>query len=583
MRSYVSLAWLLVSVSVACGGGDGGGGAGEDSSGGIGGGGRSGSGGSSGIGGQGGQPPFSGVGGIVVPVDERCIGEGNCVGTQSCTGDDCTACACSANELAPIWTVTGPDYIWDMAGAPDGSVYLLLGREPWVQHHAAQDGATLPFSSRATLDWASEITVGSDGSVYVAGEGTFGGTTKTVQVQQLDSNGELIATARWPGELGATFAGIVTAPDGTVFIAAHALAAEDDIFNVSDLMIARLSGEELVDLVGPFEELDFAFGDDANPNIYDARLRAAGADGSFVLGGVSDDYDTWLGFIAGGSAVGGILVAGSLSDATLSEVTPDGAGGWYWGYGTGWTNSLSGIGSFNHHVFRASADGTEQWSKHYRKERQDRSLSDGIMRGTSVVGLDDSVVFALGSLQGLEGTESLAPVSRFGRDGALLNTVQFSGAVRAVATGERSVVLKSAMQIALVTFPPFELEQLADGAACTNAEVCDGGLCCLGVGGGPGTCASEGCGAGSLCSDAIACVASDCLIAATETQGYCAPPCTASAECPPQQFCAGGHCHASCSESEQCTDPGTQCLDAMNAEDQLVTVCVAPDAADAGL
>jgi hypothetical protein len=581
MRSYGLLTWLFLAV-MACSGGGGDAGASGASSGGAGGG-RSGSGGGgSGGGGAGGQggTPLGGGGGDSIPMEQDCFGENNCVGTRSCTGagnESCTACVCNGNVFAPAWTVAGPDFAWDMAGAPDGSVYFLLGREPWVEHYAGADGAMIPFSARSTLDWASQITIGGDGSVYVAGDGMFGGDTTTVQVQQLDPSGELIATARWPGSEEATFAGLLTASDGSVLVAARQIDGQDLFAGVA-LKIAHVEGEQITEIAGPFGLSDFTFTeDDASPSNYETVLCAAGGPGDFVIGGGSSDFDTWLGFIADGSAAGAILVADSFAEPSLSEVSWDRAGGWYWGYGTGWTNTLSGIGTFSHHVFRANADGTAQWSKYYTKERRDRALSDAVMRATSIVGLDDSVVVVLGTLQGLESLEPTATLSRFGRDGALLSTLSFQGAVRAVRTGERNVALWSETELALVTFDPVQIELLADGAECTNAEVCEGGLCCLGVAGGPGVCASAGCAVGSKCSEAIACVQSDCLVVATETEGYCAPACAASTECPAQQFCVEGHCQASCSETEQCAPyAGTQCLDAMNAENQLVTICTEP-------
>jgi hypothetical protein len=236
---------------------------------------------------------------------------------------------------------------------------LLLGRDPWVLHYAAADGAMLPFTARATLDWAWQIAVGGDGSVYVGGHGMFGGSVRTVQVQQFDPSGELIATARWPGTDGARFAGITTAADGSVRVAVQAASnvpvIEGGTLFFPGLSVHRVNGAELVDPLGPFLMHEFGFGADTSTSILDAHELAFGDTGDLVFGGESSDYDTWLGFVSDGTIAGGLNVADSFADAHLGGVAPDGAGGWYWGYGSGWTNAISGLGAFRFELHRSTA------------------------------------------------------------------------------------------------------------------------------------------------------------------------------------------------------------------------------------
>lgn len=544
-------------------------------------GGGSGLGGSGGESGDGGESGFGGEGGNddLSSWEEDCLGDNDCAGVRSCTMLECEACQCD-NTLTSDWTAAlGSDVsARHIAGAPDGSVYVLLTQEPWVARYAAVDGATLPFNVRSTLDWARQIAVGGDGSVYVGGSDTFGGSVETVQVQQLSPEGELLASARWPNDREATFRGMTTAADGTVHVSVLALAEMlDPLVPFPGLSVVRVDGDALVDPIGPFFVSEFSIESDDSQSPLDVRCLAVEDAGDLVFGADSSDNDTWLGFVAEGDAAGGTHVASGFDTAQLGGIASDGAGGWYWASGEGWTNQQSGFGRFDFRLVRTGPDGTAQWSKYFEKNPSDRSQGEFYLRSTCLVGLDDSVVLAVATNEGLEGDEPLALVSQFGRDGSLVRTASIAATMLCTRAGAHSIVLLSSSGVlSHVTFPAVEIELQADQPECTNTEVCEGGLCCRSIDDGSAVCASNGCSVGSLCSASIACVDSECLISAGESDGYCAQTCTATSECPGQAFCANGHCHASCTNSDQCQAPGTQCVDVMNAETQLVSICTEP-------
>ena len=426
----------------------------------------------------------------------------------------------------------------------EGNAYLLLSTAPWLVK-ASRDTSIEGISIRGNLNWASNLLVARDGTLYVGGVALFDGSTPELQIQHLSASGELIETAQMPGVRH--FVGLSQGADGVI----RAVVGSDAP------SLVRLDGSAFVTESSPPVKPWSV------PSDSSARGFVATSATNWAVAGAGDS--AWL-------SINGAppIFLGGLSTTSLGGLASDGADGWYIAWADGWRGT-AGQGFYTE-LTRFTQGGEVLWRRAATFDPNPRDEGDYLYRTTTLVPLTDSVVFTQSYITD---PERDAYATRYASDGTRLDSVKnIEPVMLAAPAGPNTAVLFSSHRLWWVTFPKATVKLRAEGDECTAGEFCESGRCCLSNGAAAGYCSSEACVFGSKCLTADDCADGVCLRSqqAPTTEGFCTSSCSRSADCPDDTFCVGSLCLSACSGAD-CTLPNTTCSSKDNAEDIAVWVC----------
>jgi hypothetical protein len=470
--------------------------------------------------------------------------------------------------------------------APDGSVVVRLSAAPWLVRHEA-DGKPSVLSVDIALDWVTQFVTGDDGSLYLAGTVDVPDAPRAVRIVHLSPSGTTLGSALWglPREVGAEgqdeaaqLGGLARDDAGTIWAVATAEFGRFVGVVDSDLQLqARVEVPQLVD------ELD-----QPRDVVAPARLAFA-AEGQYLLQGgsralwvqrgdglLADRGGWWLEQAANPSEdavhAGGVLHAPSS--------------GWFVAVGTGFTDTDAGGGFYHRGVVRLSEDGRRVWGNGDYFEPQTAPVDQAELRHVSLALLDDSVLLATLLPNGtprnaddisLSPAHPLATVIRYSQRGEYAAALEL-GAVLDVKTvaPEAALFLEPddlGYRLQRFDFEPLELLPLDAGAPCSVPSDCASSACCASATGlFPVTCSARGqCSLGAYCEQGDRTCDGTCVDGELPaTQGYCAPACVTSDDCPTRSACVNGSCSPTCQTDADCPYRGAHCLP-MGAELVCVT------------